>query len=562
MHGEFARRISRLVGALAVVMAASSAGALNIALTPFANGFSRPVDITHAGDTRLFVVEKPGYISIVQPDGTVLATPFLDIHTLVSGGNEEGLLGLAFHPQYATNGFFYVYYTNTSGDIRVVRYTVSGNPDLANSGSALPIIAIAHPTNSNHNGGGLHFGPDGYLYVSTGDGGSGCDPPDNGQNGNALLGKLLRLDVDSGSPYAIPASNPYVGPDGVADEIWALGLRNPWRFSFDRANGNLYIGDVGQNQIEEIDFQLAGGSGGENYGWDCFEGSSPASISGCTTTAVCTPLSAFIFPVHEYTHSDGCSITGGYIYRGSASPSLSGIYFYSDYCAGEFWGLTTPDNGTTWNNQSFGFPVGGLNPTAFGEDAAGEIYVAGDNGTIYRLSGSAPPPGCPPAPAAGCTATAKSSIAIKQNADPNKSKLLWKWLKGPALNQSDFGNPVSGASSYSLCAYAGTSAVVSVGYPGVTGWKTAGTTGYKYADKTLASDGALKASLKAGATDKSKLLLKAKGSNLDVSALPLGIVSSLTVQLVRSDAAQCWEAVFPAVAVKKDDAAQFKAKIP
>jgi hypothetical protein len=273
-------------------------------------------------------------------------------------------------------------------------------------------------------------------------------------------------------------------------------------------------------------------------------------------------LSAFVFPVHEYTHADGCSITGGYVYRGSASPSLTGVYFYSDYCAGEIWGLTTPDNGTTWNNQSFGTPVGGLNPTSFGEDAAGELYVADDGGTIYRIDGSAPPPGCASSPASGCTATAKSSISIKRPGDVAKNALLWKWQKGPALSQGDFGNPVSGGTSYNLCVYAGTSAALSIGYPGVTGWKTSGSTGYNYTDKTAAADGAFKAKLKSGAADKSKLLLKAKGSNLDLSPLPLGISSSLTVQLVRGDVAGCWEAVFPAAAIDKDDAAQFKARIP
>jgi len=544
-----------------MALSATSAGAATIALTPYVSGFSRPVEMTHAGDTRLFVVEKPGYIRIVQPGGTVLPTPFLDVHTLVSGDNEEGLLGLAFDPQYATNGHFFVYYTNTSGDIRVVRYTVSGDPNVADGGSALQILAIPHPVNTNHNGGGLHFGPDGYLYIGTGDGGSGCDPDDNAQNGNKLLGKLLRIDVESGSPYAIPPSNPFVGPDGIADEIWALGLRNPWRYSFDRANGNLYIGDVGQNQIEEVDFRLAGDAGGENFGWDCYEGSSSSSISGCSTTAVCTPMSAFIFPVHEYTHAFGCSITGGYVYRGTQSPALDGIYFYSDYCAGEIWGLTTPDNGTTWSNQSFGTPVGGLNPTSFGEDSAGELYVASDGGTIYHLVGSAPAPGCPSSPTSGCTSTTKSLLSLKASGDTSRNKLIWKWQNGPALDLSDLGDPLGGGTSYNLCAYVGTSAALSVGYPGVTDWKATGS-GYRFKDKMAASDGASNATLKSGAAGKSKLLLKAKGANLDLSAMPLGVSGALTIQLIRSDDAQCWEAVFPAASVRHDDATQFKAKIP
>ena len=565
MLGEFVRRCTLLVG----VVALAAPAAAQLTLTPFAGGFTRPVEIKHAGDLRLFVIEKSGYIRIVQANGTVLGTPFLDVHTLVAGGNEEGLLGLAFHPNYASNGLFFVYYVNTAGNIQVVRYQVSGNPDVANAGSATPILAIPHPTNSNHNGGGLHFGPDGYLYVSTGDGGSGCDPDDNGQDPNALLGKLLRLDIDSGSPYAIPPSNPFAGPDGIADEIWNLGLRNPWRFSFDRANGNLYIGDVGQGQIEEIDFQLAASSGGQNYGWDCFEGSQPATISGCSTTAVCTPMSAFTFPVHEYTHADGCSITGGYVYRGSASPSLVGTYIYSDYCSNEIWGLTTPDNGTTWNNQSFGVPVAGLNPTAFGEDAAGELYVASDGGTVYRIGTAAPPSACPATPASGCVDAGKSILKLDHPGDNSKNKLLWKWLKGPAVDVADFGDPTDDT-AYTFCVYAlpsGTAAAfydIEVGVPAVTDWK-AKSTGFTFAG-TPNADGASKLILKSGAAGKSKIILKGKGASLDLEAL-LDIMSIhpaiFTVQLLRSDASQCWQAAYPSIFVDHNPPdVSVKAKYP
>ncbi len=310
------------------------AWAATINLVPFASGLSQPVTIANAGgsDTRLFVVEKGGTIRIVQSNGTVLPTPFLDLTTLVSMGGEQGLLGLAFHPNYASNGFFYVHYTDTNGDTAVVRYTVSGNPDVANPLSAFPIFSTAQPF-ANHNGGEVIFGPDGYLYIGLGDGGAGCDPSDNGQDLTTPLGKILRIDVDSGSPYAIPPSNPYFGSMNMSirQEIWDWGLRNPWRFTFDRSTGDLYIADVGQNQNEEVDFEPAGGSGNVNYGWDCFEGNDPSSVSGCTTTATCAPSSMFEFPVHTYNHTGSrCSITGGFVYRGTASPSLVGRYFFAD----------------------------------------------------------------------------------------------------------------------------------------------------------------------------------------------------------------------------------------
>src|SRR6185369_5517149 len=267
------------------LFAGAPARAATINLVPFAFGLSQPVTIANAGgsDTRLFVVEKGGTIRIVQSNGTVLGTPFLDITALVSTGAEQGLLGLAFHPNYASNGFFYVHYTDTSGNTAVVRYSVSGNPDVANPMSAFPIFNTTQPF-ANHNGGEVIFGPDGYLYIGLGDGGSFCDPSDNGQDLTTPLGKILRIDVDSGSPYAIPPSNPYIGNMNMSirQEIWAWGLRNPWRFTFDRSTGDLYIADVGQNQNEEVDFEAAGGAGGVNYGWDCFEGNDPSSVSGCT----------------------------------------------------------------------------------------------------------------------------------------------------------------------------------------------------------------------------------------------------------------------------------------
>ena len=248
----------------------------------FADGFSSPVDITNAGDERLFVVEKSGRIKIVLPDGTVLPTPFLNINPIVgSAGSEQGLLGLAFHPNYASNRYFFVNYTNNSGDTEIARYeTDPANLNQALSNSGTVIMTIDQPFN-NHNGGDIAFGPDGYLYIGMGDGGSGGDPGDRSQDPQELLGKMLRIDVDNGSPYGIPPDNPFINDTTVLDEIWAIGLRNPWRYSFDRETGDLWMGDVGQNEREEIDMQLASSTGGENYGWRCYEGDLPFNTSGC-----------------------------------------------------------------------------------------------------------------------------------------------------------------------------------------------------------------------------------------------------------------------------------------
>ena len=558
--------------AMAVVAAVgleSNAHAVSISLTPFATGISVPTAIANAGDSRLFLVEQSGQILVIQSDGTILGTDFLDIGSLITSGGEQGLLGLAFHPQYASNGFFYVYYTNLSGDIVIARFTVSGNPATSNVADPMSeqiLLTIPHPTFQNHNGGNLLFGPDGYLYAGTGDGGSGCDPNGNGQNTNVLLAKILRLDVDSGSPYGIPPTNPFAGSLTQRQEIWAYGVRNPWRYSFDKANGNLYIADVGQNAIEEVDFQLAGSAGGQNYGWNCYEGDSLASdSSGCTPSVTCTPMSMFTFPVYQYDHSGGrCAITGGFVYRGALSPAIVGHYFFADLCSADFYSLTTPDNGTTWNSNSFGVPVSGLTPTCFGQDINGEVYVAGQGSNIlYRITSGTPAAGCPAEPASGCTDTTKSGLNIKNPGDPAKNKFLWKWLNGPALSASDFGDPASGGTSYNICLYAGTSAAgISLGIDSGPGW-TSTSSGFKYSNASASGDGVFKTLLKAGTDGKSKLLVKAKGMNLDLSALPLNPAADLTVQLIRNDGPACWQAVFPVPsAVTADDATQFKAKIP
>ena len=352
-------------------------------------GLNNPVLITNANDGsgRLFVIERSGRIRIIK-NGALQATPFLDIQSIVkSSGSEQGLLGLAFHPAYANNGKFYVAYTaprtgDTGGSVLTLRqYTVSaGNPDIANSGSGLDILTIDHPTYSNHNGGTLVFGSDGFLYWSTGDGGSGGDPNNNAQNLTNRLGKILRMDVNSGSPYSIPASNPFFGSSdpNVKQEIWSYGLRNPWRISFDRDTHDLYIGDVGQSAREEIDFQPSSSTGGENYGWRVMEGSlcyNPSS--GCNQTGK-------VLPVAEYDHTLGCSVTGGYVYRGSNYPSVSGIYFYGDYCSGRLF-VTRQISPSDWTTpvQLADTP---FSISTFGEDEQGELYLA-DYGTgkIYKI---------------------------------------------------------------------------------------------------------------------------------------------------------------------------------
>jgi glucose/arabinose dehydrogenase len=378
-----------------------------------AAGLQAPVHLTHAGDGsgRLFITEQVGRIRIYTD--RLLSTPFLDITAKVrspfsNGGSEEGLLSAAFPPDFAEQGYFYVYYTNGAGNNRVSRFHISADPNVVDPDSEELILLLEHPTHANHNGGQLAFGPDGYLYVGTGDGGGGGDPQSNAQNPGSLLGKLLRIDV-AGSPdpdptpqppaafstffpllfpgsrpalveasYSIPPDNPFSGEPGYRDEIWALGLRNPWRFSFDRQTGDLYLGDVGQGSWEEVDFQAAASSGGENYGWDILEGVTCFGSSSCDN-------SGFTPPVHVYsTRSQGsCAVTGGFVYRGQAYPGMQGIYFFGDYCNGKVWGMQ-PEAGD-WAIQE-------LDDTdtlisSFGEDQSGELYLMDRGGSVYRITG-------------------------------------------------------------------------------------------------------------------------------------------------------------------------------
>jgi glucose/arabinose dehydrogenase len=350
-------------------------GTAEVRLEEVARGLSNPLYLTApAGDPRLFVVEQPGRIRVVE-NGALLPTPFLDITDRVSSGGERGLLGLAFHPAYASNGYFYVNYTDLAGDTRVERYRVSADPARADPASARLVLHVAQPF-SNHNGGMLAFGPDGRLYVGMGDGGSGGDPQGNGQNPATLLGALLRLDVDGGDPYAIPADNPYAGRPGGRGEVWATGLRNPWRFAFDREAGLLYLADVGESEVEEVNVVPAGAAG-LNYGWSVMEG------SRCFRPAEGCSRAGLVLPVLEYTHGEGCSVTGGYVYRGSRIPALRGHYFYADFCRGWVRSFRYDGSGAADRRE---WDFGGVgNVLSFGEDATGELYVLAASGRVFRM---------------------------------------------------------------------------------------------------------------------------------------------------------------------------------
>lgn len=382
--------------------APSGGAGLALTLDVVATGLTKPIGVYNAGggNPRLFVVEQPGRIKIVQRDGTVLAGPFLDLTDRVDAdGNEKGLLGVAFHPDYGKTGFFYVNYTTTiRGALltRISRFAVTADPNVADPKSEKVLFTVGQPF-ANHNAGDLHFGPDGLLYIPLGDGGSGGDPNNNAQSTRTLLGKITRIDVDSGagaSPdcvgmgtggYTIPLTNPTIdGPGNACDEIWAMGLRNPWRSSFDRFTGDLYLADVGQEKWEEIDRHTVNDPGGQNFGWRCYEGAHIYKAGDCG------PPGTYVAPIFEYGHVDGCAVIGGYLYRGEADPKMEGRYLLADYCSGKFWDLARDGRGgwraTMHTNLALPGPIAGY--TSFGEDAAGELYVTNiNNGTLYRLRG-------------------------------------------------------------------------------------------------------------------------------------------------------------------------------
>lgn len=375
------QQVQVTAGATASATVTYAAGApLAIRLQEVASGLDAPIFLTAPpGDSRLFILERPGRIRVLQ-NGNLLATPFLDIRPLTTTSGERGLLSLAFHPQYASNGYFFIYYTNLAGDIVIERRQVSaGNANVADPLSALTILTIPHPTFSDHYGGLLSFGPDGYLTAGTGDGGSAGDPPGNAQNTNVLLGKLLRLDVNASTvaqPYAIPPGNPFATAGGRA-EIWAYGLRNPWRYAFDVPAQLLYIADVGQANWEEVDVRPVG-QAGNNYGWNIMEG------LHCYNSASCNQA-GLVLPAIEYGHdtAGGCSITGGYVYRGTALPELTGQYLYSDYCSGWLksfsYGNGTASAVTDWGITNVG------NFLSFGQDAQNELYMLSGTGKVYQI---------------------------------------------------------------------------------------------------------------------------------------------------------------------------------
>ncbi len=389
--GRLARIVSLFVALVVAIPALVTTGAVAQNATPadpttakfklveVLTGLNQPVDLVDPddGSQRLFIVEKTGQV-LIYHDKQLLDTPFLDIGSLVSGGSEQGLLSLAFHPDFKSNGAFFVDYTDVNGDSNIVRYKVSADdPNVADPNSAEQIMFVDQPF-ENHNGGLVEFGPDGYLYIGFGDGGSQGDPNGNGQNLSEPLASILRIDVDhtdGDKAYAIPKDNPFVDDPNAAPEVWDYGLRNPWRFSFDRETGDLYIADVGGTAIEEINFEPAG-SGGFNYGWvimegnECYGGGTDCDQSGLT------------LPVAQYTHDFGCSVTGGYVYRGDNQQTLYGLYFFADYCSGLMWALGRNADG----NWIMSDPVEtNLAVSSFGEDRNGEIYVVDLNGGLYRL---------------------------------------------------------------------------------------------------------------------------------------------------------------------------------
>ena len=348
--------------------------------TLVASGLESPVDLqTPAGDrNRVFILEQAGRIRILK-QGSLLAAPFLDIVARVGSGGERGLLGLAFHPRYAENGRFFVNYTDRPGDTHIAEFRATPPSDVADPATEKLLLFVRQPF-ANHNGGGLAFGNDGMLYIGLGDGGSAGDPQGNGQSLGTHLGKLLRIDVDGGSPYRVPADNPFVTVAGALPEIWAFGLRNPWRFAFDGATGDLLIADVGQNQVEEIDFGSASRKGGENYGWNVMEGSHCFRPSSGCSTAGLTP------PIAEYPHAQGCSITGGVVYRGCRLPGYQGTYFYSDFCTA-FVRSFRMENGRAVDPRDWTAALGrGLSsPSSFGVDAEGEVYIVDHHGEVYKV---------------------------------------------------------------------------------------------------------------------------------------------------------------------------------
>ena len=357
-------------------------GQVKISLSAFVSGVDSPLFLTHAGDGsgRVYIVGQTGRISVAEANGRLHPEPFLDISDRITAGGEQGLLGLAFHPAFAENGRFFVNYTDQNGDSVVAEYQRAGERE-ADPASERVLLQIDQPY-PNHNGGMLAFGPDGFLYIGMGDGGSGGDPHDNGQRLDTLLGKLLRIDVDGGEPYGIPSDNPFVDEQDRRPEIWTYGIRNPWRFSFDRDTGDLFIGDVGQNELEEVDVLPAGTPSGANLGWRIMEASRCFASDDCNAEGL-------VLPVIEYPTAEGCAVTGGYVYRGSQFPALQGGYLFADFCGGQIWGLSAAKARAGSASRRLLLQTD-LNISSFGEDEEGELYVTDlTGGAVYQVTGQA-----------------------------------------------------------------------------------------------------------------------------------------------------------------------------
>jgi glucose/arabinose dehydrogenase/regulation of enolase protein 1 (concanavalin A-like superfamily) len=415
-----------------IVLNISHAASITITTRDIGSGYTEPTNIVStgiAGDNRLFILERAGSIKIIRTTGVKNATPFLNLTSKVNsngGSGEDGLMGLVFHPNYSNNRFLYVSYVIGDQSLNVSRFTRDAtNPDIVDPASEIVLLNIPHPGQSNHNGGDLHFGPDGYLYITTGDGGGGGNPSNSAQNLSSLQGKMLRIDVDNGSPYAIPPSNPFAGSSTAKKEIWAYGLRNPWRFSFDKATNDLWIGDVGQDVREEVDFQAAGSAGGQNYGWRCYEGNNNFNLTGCAAK------SSYVFPIGEYDHASGrCALIGGYVYRGAQYPAMAGHYFFTDFCTGDFYTLY-PNGAGGWTQELLlRLPN---NPGAFGQDNNGELYLVDNfSGHIYhletttQLTDTTAPTSSITAPAANATLsnTATISASASDNVGVTKVELV------------------------------------------------------------------------------------------------------------------------------------------
>jgi glucose/arabinose dehydrogenase len=406
------RVIPILLGLLFSVAGAPLTAQPELRVLPFATGLNEPRDIAHAGDERLFVAERDGAIRILDARGNVLPQAFADLSPLVgSSGFEQGLLGLVFHPDYAVNGFVYVYYTDVGGDTRIDRITRDVlNPNRLDPATRVSIFSLSQPF-TNHNAGDLNFGPDGYLYIALGDGGDAGDPLGSGQDSTSLLGKILRIDVDGPLPYAIPADNPFAGHPTVPGEIWAFGVRNPWRASFDRQTGDYWFADVGQDSREEINREPAGFAGGANYGWACREGSLSFNPTECAAGAVYTE------PVFDYPHNfttGGLSVTGGYVYRGRGHGTLFGQYLFGDFLSGNFWATDADD--PLLPTQQLAFNLGGA--VSFGENASGELFLARWSiDTIYRV-------------AQACGSTSRPTGLNAQVIGPNSVDLYWDPIPG------------------------------------------------------------------------------------------------------------------------------------